>query len=99
MDRLSLFRGFFLRFGCGCQLVCGCGGLLGSRLLSDGDIFPVEPPQKGLHVGVVLLHVREGLLDVFQRDFLVWFVDGACLVLSGTVMLDLFTCFLDFGEA
>lgn len=61
--------------------------------------FTIELAQSSLDLLVILLHLRQGILNVLQRDLLIWLLGATGFILAGAVVLDLFARFLDLAQA
>ena len=62
-------------------------------------LFMIELAQSSLDLLVILLHLRQGTLDVLQRCLVIWLFDATGFILAGAVVLDLFARFLDLAQA
>lgn len=71
------------------HLICSCKNLF----------FTIELAQSSLDLLVILLHFRQGILNVLQRDLLIWLLGATGFILAGAVVLDLFARFLDLAQA
>lgn len=71
------------------HLICSCKNLF----------FTIELAQSSLDLLVILLHLRQGILNVLQRDLLIWLLGATGFILAGAVVLDLFARFLDLAQA
>lgn len=63
-----------------------------------GSSTSIEPLENLLHLGVLLLHGDQCLLDPRQALGLVGLVRSACLIFFLAKMLDLLAAVLDFGQ-
>ena len=61
--------------------------------------FTIELAQSSLDLLVILLHLGQGILNVLQRDLVIWLLHATGFILAGAVVLDLFARFLDLAQA